>query len=94
MKNQPKVIYLQIDADGDKTNDFGECLEVSWCSDKIHESDLVYYSKEYVDKLRREAFEAGADVRLCAVYNGFEIDREFETFEDYIKHKKDANTKN
>lgn len=89
MKNQPKVIYLQIDADGETPDDFKPLTNVSWCDDKIHDSDLVYYSQEYVDRARIECFEAGAKIDIFHTGRGTEVDREFETFEDYIKHKED-----
>lgn len=43
MKNIPERIYLQVDADGELPEDFKECYEVSWCADKIFDTDLVYY---------------------------------------------------
>jgi len=42
MKNIPKKIYLQVDADGDRCEDFKECHGVSWCEDRIHETDIEY----------------------------------------------------
>lgn len=43
MQNIPQKIFLQVDADGeDLTNvDFKE-LEVTWSSDKIHDTDIPY----------------------------------------------------
>jgi hypothetical protein len=50
MKNIPDKIYLQINAGCDLVDNFKE-LEVSWCSEKVYEDDLVYYSKEEVENL-------------------------------------------
>lgn len=44
MKNLPEKIYLQIgeEADIDDYLDFNELVGVSWCSDKIEESDVEF----------------------------------------------------
>ena len=42
MKNLPKRIYLQIDADGERPEDFKDLSGVSWCADKIHDTDIPY----------------------------------------------------
>lgn len=40
MKNIPKKIYLQV---GDNSgNDFGKLHGVSWCEDRINDSDIEY----------------------------------------------------
>lgn len=46
MKNKPKEIYLQIDADGETPEDFNNLHEITWCEDRINENDLVYVLKE------------------------------------------------
>jgi hypothetical protein len=42
MKNLPKRIYLQIDADGETPEDFKDLSGVSWCADKIYDNDIAY----------------------------------------------------
>ncbi len=42
MKNLPKFIYLQVDADGETPEDFNDLSEVSWCAQRIHENDIKY----------------------------------------------------
>lgn len=42
MKNIPKKIYLQVDADGESPEDFTECHGVSWCEDRINDTDIEY----------------------------------------------------
>ena len=48
MKNIPNKIYLQI---GEKTDllyveDFKELNEMTWCEDRINDTDIVYYRKK------------------------------------------------
>lgn len=42
MKNVPKKIYLQVDADGETPEDFIDLAGVSWCADKINDNDIEY----------------------------------------------------
>ena len=42
MKNIPKVIYLQIYADGETPEDFNELDGVSWCTEKINPNDIEF----------------------------------------------------
>jgi hypothetical protein len=42
MKNIPKKIYLQIDADGETPEDFKELVGVSWSDERINENDLEF----------------------------------------------------
>lgn len=47
--NKPEIIYLQIDDEIiEDTLDFEELYQISWCSDKINENDISYYSKEFI----------------------------------------------
>lgn len=41
MKNVPEKIYLQVDADGETPEDFKQ-LDVTWCVDKINDTDIEY----------------------------------------------------
>lgn len=51
----PKVIYLQTCGDcaglDCATCDFDDLAEVSWCKDKINDSDAVYFSEDAVRKI-------------------------------------------
>lgn len=42
MKNIPKKFYLQIEEDGETPEDFKELSDVTWCEDRINDSDLEY----------------------------------------------------
>lgn len=45
MKNTPSHIYLVVDTDNDlevDDFDFNELSGVSWCTDRINKTDLVY----------------------------------------------------
>lgn len=62
MKNEPKKIYFQIgdpfdgDIDGD---DFAKLEEVTWCRNRIWETDLEYFSisvlRRLAEKWKRQA---------------------------------------
>jgi hypothetical protein len=64
VKNPPQKIYLQVDADGDESPvDFKDLAGVSWCTDKIHETDIPYvlesparYSEEELQQCWSEAW--------------------------------------
>lgn len=42
IKNAPKKIYLQIDDDGERPEDFDALDGVTWCEDRLNDSDLCY----------------------------------------------------
>jgi hypothetical protein len=43
IKNIPQTIYLQVDMDGDISEvDFKDLSGVTWCADKIHDTDLKF----------------------------------------------------
>jgi len=41
VKNLPAVIYLQVGEDIDE-EDFNDLIEVTWCKDKIYDTDIRY----------------------------------------------------
>lgn len=54
MKNIPKKIYLQVGDDAG--DDFNKLHGVTWCDEKINDSDIAFlldekYSKNNVNKL-------------------------------------------
>ena len=70
MKNTPKRIYLQVDPKNEKPEDFNELTEVTWCQDKIFDTDICYIrAGKKIDKK--------LDDILCCypkcfkLYNGF-----------------------
>lgn len=54
MKNKPEKIFLQIGCDPEDVEDFKDLSEVTWCKDKIHDSDLPYFSEEAILKAGEE----------------------------------------
>jgi hypothetical protein len=54
MKNIPKIIYLQIDADGETPEDFKDLSGISWCADKIHDNDIEYVLSSELAALKEE----------------------------------------
>lgn len=59
MKNLPEKIYLQIgeEADIDDNLDFNELVGVSWCSDKIEESDVEFVRSDIARNMAKEFAE-------------------------------------
>jgi hypothetical protein len=57
MKNLPEKIYLQIgeEADIDDNLDFNELVGVSWCSDKIEESDVEFVRSDIAEQMAKDA---------------------------------------
>jgi len=45
MKNIPPVIYLQVDPENERPEDFNKLAEVTWCKDRIFKTDLTYYRR-------------------------------------------------
>lgn len=52
MKNLPEKIYLQVDADGELPDDFNDLAGVTWCAERIHETDIEYVMKPKTAKYR------------------------------------------
>jgi len=52
IKNIPKNIYLQVDMDGDTSEvEFKDLSDVSWCADKINDTDLKYQLNQTDNRL-------------------------------------------
>lgn len=45
MKNIPRSIFLQVDSENEKPEDFKELGEVTWCKDRINDNDIEYILK-------------------------------------------------
>lgn len=46
MKNAPEKIYLQVCEENECDADFHDHEEVTWCEEKIHDSDIEYTRKK------------------------------------------------
>jgi hypothetical protein len=52
IKNIPKNIYLQVDGGGDNSEiDFKELVGITWCVDKVNETDLKYQLNQTSNRL-------------------------------------------
>lgn len=52
IKNIPKNIYLQVDMEGDTSEvEFKDLAGVSWCADRINESDLKFQLNQTDNRL-------------------------------------------
>ena len=52
IKNIPKNIYLQVDMQGDTSEvEFKDLAGVSWCADKINDTDLKFQLNQTDNKL-------------------------------------------
>lgn len=82
----PKVIYLQTCGDCAglecDTCDFDNLGEVSWCKDKINDSDAVYFSEEAVRSLLRDEYKQANNIIRLALRN--ETDDEFIAVEQSV----------
>ncbi|MBO9657511.1 MAG: hypothetical protein J7527_01675 [Chitinophagaceae bacterium] len=49
MKDVPQKIYLQVGDDYDPSlpEKFGDLREVTWCSNRVHDSDIEYVKSGY-----------------------------------------------
>ncbi len=53
MKNLPEKIFLVIDTDGEEVEDFKEMSGVSWCADRINDTDVEYALSKSESKWRK-----------------------------------------
>ncbi len=52
IKNIPKNIYLQVDMEGDTSEvEFKDLSGVSWCADRIHDTDLKFQLNQTNNRL-------------------------------------------
>lgn len=52
IKNIPKNIYLQVDSDGDDSEiEFKVLAGVSWCDERVYQSDLKFQLNETDNRL-------------------------------------------
>lgn len=63
MKNEPKVIYLNIGAvEGDEPTDFKDCHAVTWSEDHIYTDDIKYIHHSEVDEKVKEAVKIALQI--------------------------------
>jgi hypothetical protein len=81
MKNLPKRIYLQIDADGETPEDFKDLSGVSWCADKINDNDIAYVLEsddseavEFAEWIQRNSWLEGKESGVWYKWHGMECD--------------------
>jgi hypothetical protein len=56
IKNIPTNIYLQVDSDGDDSEvEFKDLEGVSWCADKINDTDLKFQLNQTDNRLFTKA---------------------------------------
>jgi hypothetical protein len=56
IKNIPQNIYLQVDSDGDNSEiEFKDLAGVSWCADKIYDTDLKFQLNQTDNRLFTKA---------------------------------------
>ncbi len=74
----PKVIYLQTCGDcaglDCSTCNFDNLDEVTWCKDKINDSDAVYFSEEAVRSLLRDEYKQANNIIRFASRNEIDDD--------------------
>lgn len=74
----PKVIYLQTCGDcaglDCATCNFDNLDEVTWCKDKINDSDAVYFSEEAVRSLLRDEYKQANNIIRFASRNEIDDD--------------------
>jgi len=53
MINLPNKIYLQVDSENERPENFDDLTEVTWCKEKINDTDLEYH---LIDNKKRKFF--------------------------------------
>lgn len=87
MKNIPEQIYLQI---GDIENsDFNELSEVTWCKDKVHNTDIEYVRKKspWISVKEQLPDENENIIIMCehgAIFNGTYMSGDWFCMDGYI----------
>ena len=81
MKNIPKKIYLQIDADGETPEDFNGLNGISWCVDKINDNDIEYRLVESPSEEGKEK----QDTFNVMFERGLEWERKYKELESRLQ---------
>ena len=72
MKHIPNKIYLNIGCDPKEVKDFSELSEVTWCADKINDSDIEYQRKPIWHDLRKNPKDLPKDSEMVVVCMEFD----------------------
>ena len=67
MKHIPNKIYLNVGCDAREVKDFNELSEVTWCVDKINDSDIEYQRKPIWHDLRKNPNDLPDNDRLVLI---------------------------
>ena len=73
MKNIPNKIFLNIGYEPEKGEDFNDLGEVTWCADKVNDSDIEYQRKPIWHDLNKNPkdFPKDWDVVIVSVKQKF-----------------------
>jgi hypothetical protein len=90
IKNIPQNIYLQVDSDGDNSEiEFKDLAGVSWCADKIYDTDLKFQLNQTDNRLFTKAdmiaFALYAPEFSSAVEKKAYLENGFDTWALYRK---------
>ena len=83
MKNVPNKIFLNIGYEPEKGDDFNELGEVTWCADKVNDSDIEYQSKPIWHDLRKDPNDLPKledIIIVCKEFMGTEIIYQIECY--------------
>ena len=83
MKNLPEHIYLNF-GPIDEDEDFAALREVTWCTDKINETDAEYVRADLMDTIIDQAFEYAAE-NARMIPNGLSEDVNHWIDRDHMK---------
>ena len=73
MKHIPNKIYLNIGCDPKEVEDFNDLSEVTWCSDKICDSDIEYTRKPIWHDLRKNPNDLPNNERRVLVISDYHV---------------------
>lgn len=84
---KPKVIFLQIEG-AEPKHDFKDLGGVSWCSDKINENDLEYWSIEKAKEYTKEDREYFDNVELSGGVLSWDDKQELQEYREFLEAEK------
>ena len=67
LKNVPNNIFLNIGYEPEKSDDFNDLGEVTWCADKVNDNDIEYQRKPIWHDLRKNPDDLPKDNREVVV---------------------------
>ena len=72
MKNEPRVIFLNLGDEVTRHDDFKELCEVTWCDEKINDLDIKY---THFNDLRGMLISISGELLRMRTH-GFELDKD------------------